>query len=155
MWSYTNANASAITSVYYDTRRKRVYYGDAVGKMYAIKRTGVTSGGEVVSSNYPYQPTNSTTASDPIQVAPIYVSGVTAYGTTTGKVVFIDAQNASNQPAMIQMYHFGSAVSSIAYEVVSATTGNFMIATANGRMHLIRRDTADATTMRDPTDGNP
>jgi outer membrane protein assembly factor BamB len=155
LWSYTNANASAISALYYHYSPGRVFYGDAVGKMYAIVRNGSTSGGQVLSSNYPYQPAGTTTASDSILVAPVYVDGVAAYGTSTGKVIFIDAQNASNQPAVIQMYHFGSAVSSIAYEYVSSSVGNFMIGTANGRVHLIRRDTGDATTMRDPTSGNP
>jgi hypothetical protein len=148
IWIYTNANASSIGAVYYENRRQRVLYGDAVGKMYAV------TNGAVVSSNYPYQPTGTTTSSDPITIAPIYVDGVSAYGTTTGKVVFIDAQNASNQPALIQMYNFGSAVSSIAYEYISSTVGNFMIGTDDGRLHFIRRDTSDSTTMRDPTTSN-
>jgi hypothetical protein len=155
VWSYTNANASACSALYYDNYTNRAFYGDAVGKMYAIIRNGATSGGQVVSSNYPYQPSNTTTSSDPITVAPVYVSGVTAYGTSTGKVVFVDAQNGSSQPALMQMYNFNSAVSSIAYEYISANVGNFMIGTADGHMHFIRRDTADATTMRDPTSGTP
>jgi hypothetical protein len=155
LWLYTNANASAVGGIYYHSRHGRVYYGDAVGKMYAVVRDGSTSSGKVLSTNYPYQPAGTTGASDSILVAPVYAGGVTAYGTSTGKVVFVDAQNGSDQPALIHMYHFGSAVSSIAYETVTATTGNFLIGTANGRLHVLRRDTADSTTMMDPTDGNP
>jgi hypothetical protein len=121
--------------------------------MYVIVRSGSTANGVVLSSNYPYQPTG-LGASDSITVAPVYVGGVAAYGTSTGKLVFIDVQNASNQPALIQLYHFGSAVSTVAYDYQSATVGNFMAGTADGHMYFLRRDTADNTTMMDPTSGN-
>src|SRR6185369_11632667 len=104
VWSYNNTNSSACGAVYYDNVLARAFYGDAVGKMYAVVRNGATSNGQLLSTNYPYQPSNTTTSSDVITAAPVYVGGVTAYGTSLGKVVFVDAQNASNQPALIQMY---------------------------------------------------
>jgi outer membrane protein assembly factor BamB len=154
IWSYTNANSSAIGGFFFNQRPARAFYGDAAGKMYAIIRSGSTANGVVLSSNYPYQPTG-VSSSDSITAAPVYVSGVTAYGTTTGKVIFLDAQNGSSQPALIQLYHVGSAVSSVAYDYQSSSVGNFMISTADGHIYVFRRDTGDNTTMIDPTSGTP
>ena len=62
---------------------------------------------------------------------------------------FLDQQNASAASALIRMYHYGSAVSAIAYRASTATTGTFMISTANGHTYYI--DSAD---VADPTPNN-
>lgn len=149
VWSYTNGNASAISAFYFEPKRGRAFYGDAAGKLYAIVRSGSTANGVVLSSNYPYTPSG-VAATDNFNVAPVWVDGVVAFGTSGGKVVFLNAQNGSSQPALIQLYHLGSAVSSIAYDYQSATLGNFMVGTANGHIYFFRHNTGDNTTMIDP-----
>jgi hypothetical protein len=146
-WSYPNANSSAIGGTYYDNRLRRIYYGDAAGKMYVVAQTGSTVNGAALGG-YPYAPTWST---DAITVPPVNVVGITVYGTSGGRVVFVDAQNASNTVALVQLYNVGSPVSAISYNYQSSTLGNYMVATADGHLYFFRRDTSDATTIYDTT----
>ena len=110
-WNLTSANRLAISYNFNHSRKEN--------ETFDVATYGSSANGMVLSSNYPYQPTG-VGASDAMNVAPVYVEGVTVYGTSTGKVIFLDAQNGSAQPALIQMYHFGSAISTIAYDYQSA-----------------------------------
>lgn len=154
LWSYqdvtTHGSCSAASNctaknLWVNAAQGRVYYGDYDGHVYAVRRNG--AGGEVISSGYPFRPG---TSADHFETAPLYRNGVIAIGATTGRVFFIDQQNASNQPALIRAYDFGpNAVSAISYRRNTATTGEYMVGTEGGRLYYI-----DASTVADPTTSN-
>jgi hypothetical protein len=164
LWSYQDTGnghgacsaSSTCTAkqIYLEPASKRVYYGDQDGHVYIVSRSGSTSNGALYTG-YPVRPTGGGT-SDPFVTAPVYVSGlggasagVIAIGSSTGKLFFIDQLNASSAPALIRMYHTGSAVSAISFRRTSSSAGVFNVSTANGKTLYI--DSAD---VADPTPNN-
>jgi hypothetical protein len=100
----------------------------------------------VAYGGFPIRPPGAATSSpyDAFVTAPVYVeglggvgAGVIAYGSSTGKVFFIDQRNASSAPALIKMFHYGSPVSSVAYRTTGSSSGVFMVSTADGHTFLV------------------
>jgi hypothetical protein len=145
VWSYqdtgsghgacSSSSTCTVKSLYLNPKTGRVYYGDQDGHIYAVSRSGSTANGALVSG-YPIRPTGGS-SSDSFVSAPVYIDGVIVYGSSTGKVFVIDQQNASSAPALIQMYHFGSAVSSIAFDNRGTAAGQFMIGTNDGHLYYL------------------
>jgi hypothetical protein len=164
LWSYqdtgnghgacSSSSDCTVKALYLEPASKRVYYGDQDGHVHIVSRSGVTANGALYSG-YPSRPTGAATT-DPFVTAPVYVSGlggasagVIAIGSSTGKVFFIDQQNASAASALIRMYHAGSAIASLAFRRTSSSAGVFQVSTANGHTYYI--DSAD---VADPTPNN-
>ena len=165
VWSYQDTGSGhgacssssdcTVKALYLEPKSGRVYYGDQDGHIYIVTRNG--AGGSLYSG-YPVRPTGGSTT-DPFVTPPVYLNGaaagsgtnpgVIAIGSSTGKVFFMDQQNGSAAPALIRMFHTGSAVSAIAYRYASSSAGVFMVSTANGRTLYI--DSADVV---DPTPNN-
>ena len=123
--------------------QSRVVYGDRDGHVYNLYYSGSGTSGSTVSG-YPFQPGGS---SQIFETAPLYRDGLIVIGSTTGRVYFIDQQNTSNVPAVTRMLNFGSAISSLAYDYNSATSGEYMIGTADGKVYHISK-------IADPTPSN-
>jgi hypothetical protein len=137
-----------VKALYLDPKPGKVYFGDQDGHVYVV------ASGAVYYSGFPWRPTGGSTT-DPFVTAPVYVTGlgganagVIAIGSSTGKVFFIDQKNLAMTPApaLIRMYHVGSAVSAIAYRATNSSSGTFLVSTANGKTFYI--DSAD---VADPT----
>jgi outer membrane protein assembly factor BamB len=144
-WSYrdtTNHNTcttgqtcQVLGGVYVHAGHGRVYWGDGDGHIYGVS----TSAGTTLSASYPFRP-NSTTEAFATPV--LFVDGTLVAGTSSGSVFIINANsNGSHLPVLRQTYQFGSAVSGISYHRLSATTGSYMIGTANGRLYYISKVT--------------
>ncbi|HEY7375114.1 MAG TPA: LamG-like jellyroll fold domain-containing protein [Polyangia bacterium] len=139
LWSYPIAGDSIWSSPFYDSTNATLHFGTDGGKVVAISSAGV------VRTGYPYVPG---TTSDAFRSALLYVNGVLAAGSTTGKLFFIDRNNGTTGPALIRQYSFGptESVSGVAFD---SNSSRFMVSTADpttndGRLYYI-----DAIT--DPT----
>jgi hypothetical protein len=144
-WSYhDNTNHSGCTSggtcaaknLFVNNMQNRLYFGDADGHVYAVDTST-----HAALTSYPIRPG---TTSDAIEAAPLYRSGIIAAGSTTGKVFFIDQKNASNVPALISTFDFGSATSSLSWDLDGS---QYMVGTADGKLYYISQIT-------DPTPSN-
>jgi F5/8 type C domain len=140
-WSYTVSGDTMKSCAYYDYATDTVMFGTEGGKVVALTGAGAAVNG------YPYVPG---TTSDTMRSAPVYVSGVLAIGTTTGKLFFLDRNDGSAGPALIREYAFGSseAVSGIAFD---PNTNRYMVTTSNastsdGRLYYF-------DVIADPTPG--
>jgi hypothetical protein len=157
-WSYQDTGSGhgacsassdcTVKAVYVDPKPGKVYFGDQDGHVYVV------ASGSVYYSGFPMRPSGGG-STDPFVTAPVYVTGlgganagVIAIGSSTGKVFFIDQKNTAMTPApaLIKMYHVGSAVSAIAYRAATSSTGVFLVSTANGKTFYI--DSAD---VNDPS----
>ena len=117
--------------MYYDTATAVVHFGTEQGKIAAISATGVAMAG------YPFTPDLTT---DAIRAAPLYINGILAVGTTTGKLYFYDRSNGT-APVLLRKYYFGptQAVSGIGYD---SNALRYMVSTADpttkdGRLYFI------------------
>ena len=136
-------------ALYLDPKPGKVYFGDQDGHVYVVARNGATANG-VEYNGFPMRPSGGG-STDPFVTAPVYVTGlgganagVIAIGSSTGKVFFfIDQKNTAMTPApaLIRMYHVGSAVSALAYRATNSSSGTFLVSTANGKTFYI--DSAD------------
>jgi hypothetical protein len=144
-WSYQDTDASrhpggctainqcSSQSIFVQVLTGRVTYGDQDGHVYVVAKNG--SSGSLLGG-YPYRPGAST---DTFTTAPLVTNGIIAIGTSGGKVFLIDQQDASNVPSLIRTYNFRSAVSSISYDRNNASSGEYMITTADGRLFYVSR----------------
>ena len=151
-WSYQdNSNHSGcvagegctVKSLAYNWAQSRLLYGDRDGHVYNLYYTGTGTSGSLVSG-YPFQPGGS---GQIFETPPLYNDGLIVIGSTTGRVYFIDQQNAANVPAVTRMLNLNAAISSIAYDYNSPTSGEYMIGTANGKVYHISK-------IADPTPSN-
>jgi hypothetical protein len=141
----SDANCLA-KNMYLDPATSRVYWGDKDGHVYGVYNNAGTG---TTLTGFPFRPGSS---SDVFETAPLFRSlgtnlgSIIVIGAQNGNVYFIDRYNGSTGPAMYRKYEFGSAVSSISYDRNSSTDGEYMIATANGRLYYI-----SSTWVPDPT----
>ena len=133
----TSSNQCSSQNIFLQALTGRITYGDKDGHVYVVASGSLLSG-------YPFRPG---TSSDIIITAPLVSNGIIAVGTSGGKVFLIDQQNASSAPALLRTYNFGSAISSISYDHDNASSGQYMISTADGRLFYVSRIT-------DPTPAN-
>jgi hypothetical protein len=140
VWSYLVSGDAIQSSSYYDYSTRTIHFGTEGGKVVVLDSAGAALTG------YPYTPG---TSADSIRSAPLYLGGVLAIGTITGKLFLLD-RNSGSGPALIRKYDFGSteSVSGIAYD---PNTSRFMVSTSDaslkdGRLYYI-------DLVSDPTPG--
>ena len=112
-----------------------VHFGTELGKIVVISSAGAPMDG------YPFTPDLTT---DAIRAAPLYMDGILAIGTTTGKLYFYDRNDGINNGAVLTLlrkYYFGptQAVSGIGYD---SSVNRYMVSTADattkdGRVYFI------------------
>ena len=132
-WSYPVAGDSIQSSPVVDFTGGIVHFGTDGGKVVAIN-----VGTGTARTGYPYVPG---TTSDQIRSALLYVNGVLAVGSNTGKLFFINRNNGTTGPALLREYYFGptEAVSGVGYD---SNTNRYMVSTADpttkdGRLYYI------------------
>jgi hypothetical protein len=142
LWKY--AGGSAInSSPYYDHDTDTIQFGTDGGSIVSLN----ASTGAAVNTAYPYTPS----AGDKITTAPLYYNGVLVFGTTGGKLYFLDRnKGATPWVGIIKEYTFGSseAVSGIGFD---SSLNRYMVTTANSSTndgHLYYFDL-----VADPTSG--
>ena len=120
VWQYAVSGDSIKSSPYYDYGTAVVHFGTELGKLVALSSSGVALTG------YPFTPGST---SDAIR-AVLYLNGVLAFGTTTGKLYFYDRNNGTTGPALIREYDFGPTemVSAVAYD---GSSSRYMVSTAD------------------------
>lgn len=120
VWQYAVSGDSIKGFPYYDSGTAVVHFGTELGKIVALNSSGVALTG------YPLTPGST---SDAIR-AVLYVNGILAFGTTTGKLYFYDRNNGTTGPALINEYDFGPTemVSAVAFD---SSTSRYMVSTAD------------------------
>ena len=142
LWQYTVSGDSIAGSLLYDAANQVVHFGTEMGKIAAVSSAGTALTG------YPFTPGST---SDSIRSAPLYINGILAVGTTTGRLYFYDRNNGTTGPAVIKEYHFGpsQSVSGIGYD---SSVQRYMVSTADpatkdGRLYYFDAIT-DPTTAK-------
>jgi hypothetical protein len=143
LWSYAVTGDSIQSTAYSDTNTSTVQFGTEAGKVVVLN---VLTG--AARTGYPFTPGAS---SDTIRSAMLYTGGILAVGTTTGKLFFIDRNNGTTGPTLLQTWFFGptETVSGVGYD---SSSNRYMVATSDsaskdGRLYYIDRVT-------DPTSGS-
>jgi len=116
---------------YFDYTAQVLHFGTDGGKVIALDANGTPLAG------YPFVPASTT---DSIRTALLYVNGILAVGSTTGRLSFLDRHTGA-APALIRQYYFGPTeeVSGISYD---STASRYMVSTADpttkdGRLYYI------------------
>jgi len=142
LWSYLVSGDAIKSSPYYDHANSVLMFGTEAGKVVALNSSGAALTG------YPFTPGSS---SDAIRSALLYVNGILAVGTSTGKLFFID-RNTGSGPALVRRYYFGStqSVSGIGYD---PNTSRYMVSISNSTAKDGQLYYFDA--ISDPTPASP
>jgi hypothetical protein len=142
-WSYVVAGDSIRSSPYSDSSSGTVQFGTEGGKVVVLN----TSTG-AARTGYPFTPGEAT---DSIRSAMLFTGGILVVGTTTGKLFFIDRNNGTTGPKLLQEYAFGptQSVSSIGYD---SSSNRYLISTSDatskdGRLYYVDK-------IADPTSGS-